>query len=87
MIKYNYSGPGLTEGLRDRVSYLVRILKTMPGLSHLHIELKDDAKTPETAERVLTPFKELGDIRQVTCSGDISDDFAEGLRIRLESSS
>ena len=87
MIKYNYSGPGMTDGLRGQGSFLTRSLSTIPQITHLHIHLKDDTQTAETAQRVLEPYMELNNVRQVTCSGDISTSFVTALKDRLKSAS
>ena len=79
MIKYNYSGPGLTDGLRDQVVFLTQTLKDIPSLSYLHVRLKDDAKVPETAQRVLEPLLGLRNVRKVVYSGDVLPDFARRL--------
>ncbi|KAI4154640.1 MAG: hypothetical protein LQ340_001545 [Diploschistes diacapsis] len=86
MIKYNFSGPGLTDGVRDQVSFLVQTLRIIPELAHLQVELKDEAHTPEAAQRVLGPLMELNNVHQVTCSGDASSAAISNLELSVERS-
>ena len=43
MIKYNCGGPGLTAGIRGRVTELVDLLVDVDGLQRLHVHLIDGA--------------------------------------------
>lgn len=59
MIKYNFSGPGLTEGLRHQVKKLVEALLECDELISVRVTLVDCSCDPEKARRVLEPLLSL----------------------------
>jgi hypothetical protein len=79
MIKYNYSGPGLTDGLKDQVTFLCIALRKIEEINHLHIHLQDEARKPELSQRVLDPFFDVKNVHHATISGDLQPEFAKKL--------
>lgn len=59
MIKYNYSGDGLTEGLRSQVQTLVDALSTAPRLHKIRVHIDGGNSDHKAAKRVLEPFAQL----------------------------
>ncbi|MCJ1374561.1 hypothetical protein MMC20_005793 [Loxospora ochrophaea] len=71
MVKYNYSGRGLTNGLKDQVSTLCTVLSSLPEIHTLHIHLQDDNPPTTSAtstDHLLTPFLTLHNTRTVSLS-------------------
>lgn len=83
MVKYNYSGQGLTDGVRDQVSALCTFLRNLPEITKLTIELRDGSATIGLGQGVLEPFLTLKNTREVTVSGTITPDYAEHISCRL----
>ncbi|KAI9874679.1 MAG: hypothetical protein M1830_009421 [Pleopsidium flavum] len=85
MVKYNYGGHGLTDGLKSRVEDLCRVLKGFPVLAKLEIELLDGNKDMELGQTVLEPFSQLSNVHRATVSGPVAVAYArylEGCMIR-----
>jgi hypothetical protein len=83
MVKYNYSGHGLTDGLQTQVKFLCQALRTIPEIISLHVDFQDDSKTEGTDEIVLQPFLCLTNTRHVALSGDCSSSFERAFRDHL----
>lgn len=69
MVKYNYGGHGLTDGLRSRVIDLCRVLEGVSELARLEIELRDENEDTELGQTLLEPFLQLSNVRQLVISG------------------
>lgn len=85
MIKYNYSGAGLTDGLRDQVQFLCQCLVEIPEINFLSIFMLDDTYTNETSQRVLEPFLKLKNVRHSEVIGDLSAGLSKLLSSSLKS--
>ena len=83
MIKYNYGGQGLTNGLLDHVKFLLKTLRSIPEITSLHIDYRDDSHTPGSAETVLEPFLTLRNTRTVTLSDALPNALSQKLSSRL----
>lgn len=68
-VKYNYGGPGLTDGLRSRVTGLCRVLKRVEELKSLEIKLLDQNRDTELGQTLLEPFLKLSNVRQTVVTG------------------
>lgn len=69
MVKYNYGGPGLTDGLRSRVVDICRVLKGAEELMRLEVELRDEHGDPERGRTLLEPFLRLDNVRRLIMTG------------------
>ena len=69
MVKYNYGGYGLTDGLRGQVKDLCRVLEGAKELTRLEIELHDGNKDIRLGQTLLDPFSQLPNVRQVILTG------------------
>lgn len=83
MIKYNYSGHGLTDGVKDQVAALCTFLRNLPEITKLSIEFRDGGATAGLGQGVLEPFLTLTNIHKATVGGTITSDFAEYISSRL----
>ena len=83
MIKYNYSGLGLTDGVKDQVQFFCQALRSLPEIGFLHVHLQDDTHNAQAGQKVLEPFLDLKHVRVVTCSGSMSQETSTKLRKTL----
>ena len=83
MVKYNYSGHGLTDGVRDQVAALCTLLRNLREITRLSIELRDGSATVGLGQGVLEPFLTLKNTREVTVGGSLTPDYAEHISSRL----
>lgn len=83
MIKYNYGGHGLTDGVRDQVAALCTLLNNLPEITKLSIELRDGSAIAGLGQRVLEPFLMLKNTREVTVGGSLTPGYAEHILSRL----
>jgi len=81
MVKYNYGGHGLTDGLRNRVEDLCQVLKGVAELAKLEIQLLDGNKNAELGQTVLEPFSQLSNIHRATVSGPMTVAYARHLEV------
>ena len=83
MIKFNYGGYGLRDGLRDQVKFLCQGLSRIPEIRCLGIHLKDDTCAMKAAPRVLEPLLELNNVKQGIVTGNIEPPFKDILHRHL----
>ena len=83
MIKYNFEGPGLREGLKLQVEKLCRTLQNMYQISCLRVHFQNDSHTVGLDQQILQPFLALKNVRAVETSGAVSPDFSQILKDRL----
>ena len=83
MVKHNFGGPGLREGLRIQVERLCRTLQTAYQLSELRIRLQNDSHTVGVDQLILKPFLELKNVRTVKATGAVTAGFSRTLEKRL----
>ena len=69
MVKYNYGGQGLRDGLRGRVEELCAVLGEVEEVVRLRVELMVEKRDVEVGKGVLEPLLLLGNVRQVVCVG------------------
>ena len=84
MVKYNCGGHGLVEGLRDQVRFLCQVLRQLPEIKVLHVELLDSSGSKGLDEIVCGPFLELRNTRVMTTSGAFSAAFARKLEALVQ---
>lgn len=80
MVKYNYSGAGLTDGLLMQVRGLCRVLRGMEEIGSLEIGLRDDGGREGMEGIVLEPFLALENVKAVILSGDCAASFSRKLQ-------
>ena len=96
MIKYNYSGQGLTDGVKYQVAQLCKLLRTLAEIKKLSIELRDGSGKVGLGQSVLEPFLSLKNTQVVTANGSgtlregsisngshVNPDYAKHLSARL----
>lgn len=83
MVKYNYSGAGLTDGLLMQVRGLCRVLRGMEEIGRLGVVFRDDGEREGVGEVVLEPFLALENVKAVVVSGDCTASFSQRLRSKL----
>ena len=79
MIKHNYSGIGLTDGVRKQVQRLVDALWSARQLHRVRVNLVDRNGDAERAQTVLEPFKALSNLESdgtLVVTGAVTKDFA-----------
>ena len=84
MIKHNYSGPGLRQGLKSQVERLCRdTLQDMYEISHLHIHFQNDGHENSMDQRILEPLMRLTKTRTLHLTGSIIPDMQKALQAQL----
>lgn len=84
MVKHNFGGPGLREGLRIQVEKLCqRTLQQMYEISHLHIHFQNDSHTMSVDQAILRPLLSLTNTRTLKTTGSITADLASTLQAQL----
>ncbi|KAA6412396.1 MAG: hypothetical protein FRX48_03386 [Lasallia pustulata] len=83
MVKYNYSGHGLTDGVRDQVATFCTLLRGLPEITKLSIELRDGSATLGLGQGVLEPFLTLKNTREVNVIGSVTPEYGEHISRRL----
>ena len=77
MVKHNFGGPGLREGLRIQVEKLCQsTLQQMYEISHLHIHFRNDSQIMSVDQAILRPFMNLTNTRTLKLTGSITADLA-----------
>lgn len=84
MVKYNYSGHGLTEGVKDQETAPCTFLRNLPEITKLSIEFRDGGATAGRGQGALEPFLMLTNTHKATVGGTITPDFAEYISSRLD---
>ena len=82
MVKYNCGGHGLVEGLRDQVRFLCQVLRELPEIKTLHVEVLGTTGNIGLDEIVCDSFFELKNALVVTTSGAFFAALAEKLEAR-----
>lgn len=80
MVKYNYSGAGLTDGLVMQVRGLCQVLRGMEEIGSLEIGFRDDGEREGMEGIVLEPFLALDNVKAVILSGDCTASFSRKLQ-------
>ena len=84
MVKHNFGGPGLREGLRIQVERLSqRTLQRMYEISHLHIHFQNDSHTMSVDQAILRPLLSLTNTRTLKLTGSITANLASTLQAQL----
>lgn len=84
MVKHNFGGPGLREGLKIQVEELCqRTLQQMYEISHLHIHFQNDSHTMSVDQAILRPLMSLTNTRTLKLTGSITADLASTLQAQL----
>ncbi|KAI9814012.1 MAG: hypothetical protein M1827_003476 [Pycnora praestabilis] len=86
MVKYNYGGRGLTQGLREQVKKLCDLLREGHLLHKVEIVLVDGNGNLKLGQNVLAPFTQLRNVRQATVSGAVTAEYAKDLKSTMEGS-
>ena len=84
MVKHNFGGPGLHEGLRLQVEHLCQsTLQDMQEITHLTVHFQNDSHAQSIDQHILKPLLKLRKTRTITFSGSITSDFQHLLKTRL----
>ena len=84
MIKHNFSGPGLRQGLRLQVERLCQqTLRDMYEISHLHIHFRNDSHTMSVDQQILDPLMQLTRTRTLQLTGSITPRVERALQAQL----
>ena len=85
MIKYNYGGDGLTEGLRKQVQTLVDAISQAKELRVIRVHMAGGNPDPKAAQRVLEPFAQLQNITgEAIVDGGATRPFHGGLEAAMK---
>ncbi|KZF20597.1 hypothetical protein L228DRAFT_249351 [Xylona heveae TC161] len=88
MVKYNYGGMGLTDGLRDQVAKLCRVLAECEQLQELRVKLIDGncrgAWGDHRGQTVLEPLRDLRGVPRVSIAGSTTPEYAKRLKDDME---
>ncbi|CAF9927501.1 MAG: hypothetical protein HETSPECPRED_006593 [Heterodermia speciosa] len=84
MIKHNFSGPGLRQGLRLQVERLCQqTLQDMYEISHLHIHFQNDSHTMSVDQQILEPLMQLTRTRTLQLTGSVTPGVERALQAQL----
>ena len=84
MIKHNFSGPGLRQGLRLQVEKLCQeTLQDMYEISHLHIHFQNDSHKMSVDQQILEPLMQLTKTRALQLTGSITPGMQRALQAQL----
>lgn len=84
MIKHNFSGPGLRQGLKLQVERLCQdTLQDMYEISHLHIHFQNDGHKDSVDQQILEPLMQLTKTRTLQLTGSITPRMERALQVRL----
>ena len=84
MIKHNFSGPGLRQGLRLRVQKLCQeTLQDMYEISHLHIHFQNDSHKMSVDRQILEPLMQLTKTRTLQLTGSVTPSVQRALQAQL----
>ena len=84
MIKHNFSGPGLRQGLRLQVEKLCReTLQDMYEISLLRIHFQNDSHTMSVDQQILEPLKQLTKTRILQLTGSVTPNVERALQAQL----
>ena len=84
MIKHNFSGPGLRQGLKLQVQRLCQdTLQDMYEISHLHIHFQNDGHKESVDQQILEPLMQLTKTRTLQLTGSITRRMERALHVRL----
>ena len=84
MVKHNFSGPGLREGLRIQVEQLCQTtLQDTYEINHLHIHFQNDSHTMSIDQQILRPLLKLTKTRNVAFSGSVTAECQRTLKQQL----
>lgn len=85
MIKYNYGGDGLTEGLRKQVQTLVDAISQAKDLRVIRVHMAGGNPDPKAAQRILEPFAQLENISgDAIVDGGATQPFQSGLQAAMK---
>ena len=84
MIKHNFSGPGLRQGLRLQLERLCQeTLQDMYEISHLHIHFQNDSHKMSVDQQILEPLMQLTKTRALQLTGSITPGVQRALQAQL----
>ena len=84
MVKHNFGGPGLREGLRLQLEQLCKTtFQDMHEIRHLTIHFQNDSHTTSVDQQILKPLLKLTKTRTINFSGTITPNFQRLLTTHL----
>ena len=83
MVKHNFGGPGLVEGMKTQVERLRETLQNMYQIQNLLIHFTNDSQDTRIDQVILSPFLSLQNTQTVRTTGAVTVVFTQTLEVHL----